>query len=120
MVADNARSSGMSAALLRQQAELRYEGPIPTEALAAIAAEEQRERDARVMAGLDDHQRLRFRAAKEFRLAKRCFRVLCAMTRRRTVRRPDTAWFALRDRARVEAEAHLEAWRTLRWREHRS
>jgi hypothetical protein len=39
------------------------------------------------------------------------------MTRRRTLRRPDGAWFALRDRARIEAEAHLEAWRMLRWRE---
>jgi len=109
----------MSAALLRQQAELRYEGPIPTEVLAAIAAEEQRERDARAMAGMNERERLRFRAAKEFRLAKRCFRVLCAMNRRRTLRRPDAAWFALRDRARAEAEAHLEAWRTLRWRERR-
>jgi hypothetical protein len=41
------------------------------------------------------------------------------MNRRRTLRRPDAAWFALRDRARAEAEAHLEAWRTLRWRERR-
>lgn len=110
----------MSSALLRQQAELKYEGPIPTEVLAAIAAEEQRERDARAMAGMNDAERLRFRATKEFRLAKRCFRVLCAMTRRRTLQRPDAAWFSLRDRARMEAEAHLEAWRTLRWRERRT
>ena len=110
----------MSSALLRQQAELKYEGPIPTEVLAAIAAEEQRERDAKAMAGMNDAERLRFRAAKEFRLAKRAFRVLCAMTRRRTLRRPDKAWFSLRDRARTEAEAHLDAWRTLRWREGRN
>jgi hypothetical protein len=110
----------MSSALLRQQAELKYEGPIPTEVLAAIAAEEQRERDARAMAGMSEAERLRFRAAKEFRLAKRCFRVLCAMTRRCTLRRPDAAWFALRDRARLESEAHLEAWRSLRWRERRN
>jgi hypothetical protein len=107
----------MSAALLRREAELRYDGPIPTEELAAIAAEEQQERDARAMAGMTEAERMRFRAAKEFRLAKRCFRVLCAMTRRCTIRRPDAAWFALRDRARVDAEAHLEAWRLLRWRE---
>jgi len=110
----------MSAALLRREAELRYEGAIPTEVLAAIAAEEQRERDAKAMAGMSEAERLRFRAAKEFRLAKRCFRVLCAMTRRCTIRRPDAAWFALRDRARIEAEAHLEAWRSLRWRERRA
>ena len=110
----------MSSALLRQQAELKYEGPIPTEVLAAIAAEEQREREARMMAHMSEPERLRFRAAKEFRLAKRSFRVLCAMTRRRTVRRPDAAWFALRDRARVEAEAHVEAWRALRWRERKA
>jgi len=110
----------MSAALLRQQAELKYEGPIPTEVLAAIAAEEQRERDARAMAGMTEPEKLRFRATKEFRLAKRSFRMLCAMTRRRTLRRPEAAWFSLRDRARVEAEAHLEAWRILRWRERRN
>jgi hypothetical protein len=108
----------MSVALrLRRDAELRYDGPIPAEVLAAIAAEEQREREARLMADMSEAERLRFRAAKEFRLAKRSFRVLCAMTRRRTVRRPDRAWFALRDRARIEAEAHLEAWRMLRRRE---
>ena len=111
----------MSAALaLRHDAELRYDGPIPAEVLAAIAAEEQREREARIMAGMSEIERLRFRAAKEFRLAKRSFRTLCAMTRRRTVRRPDEAWFALRDRARIEAETHLEAWRMLRWRERRA
>ena len=102
---------------LRRDAELRYDGPIPAEVLAAIAAEEQRERDARMMADMSEPQRLRFRAAKEFRLAKRSFRLLCEMTRRRTVRRPDRAWFAQRDRARLEAESHLEAWRMLRWRE---
>jgi hypothetical protein len=108
----------MSVALsLRRDAELKYDGPIPAEVLAAIAAEEQREREARLMAHMNETERLRFRAAKEFRLAKRSFRVLCAMTRRRTVRRPDSAWFALRDRARIDAEAHLEAWRMLRWRE---
>ncbi|WP_459853943.1 hypothetical protein [Dongia sp. agr-C8] len=102
---------------LRRDAELKYDGPIPAEVLAAIAAEEQRERDAQLMAPMTEPQRLRFRAAKEFRLAKRSFRLLCAMTRRQTVRRPDAAWFALRDRARMEAEAHVEAWRMLRWRE---
>ena len=111
----------MSTALsLRRDAELKYDGPIPAEVLAAIAAEEQREREARIMANLSEPERLRFRAAKEFRLAKRSFRVLCAMTRRCTVRRPDTAWFALRDRARIDAEAHLEAWRMLRWRERKA
>ncbi len=30
---------------LRRDAELKYDGPIPAEVLAAIAAEEQRERD---------------------------------------------------------------------------
>jgi hypothetical protein len=111
----------MSVALsLRRDAELKYDGPIPAEVLAAIAAEEQREREARLMADMSEAERLRFRAAKEFRLAKRSFRVLCAMTRRRTVRRPDRAWFALRDRARIEAEAHIEAWRMLRWRERKA
>jgi hypothetical protein len=105
---------------LRRDAELKYDGPIPAEILAAIAAEEQRERDQQLMAPMSEPERLRFRAIKEFRLAKRSFRVLCAMTRRRTVRRPDAAWFALRDRARIEAEAHLEAWRTLRWRERKA
>jgi hypothetical protein len=104
---------------LRHDAELKYDGPIPAEVLAAIAAEEQREREARIMANMSEGERLRFRAAKEFRLAKRAFRVLCAMTRRRTLRRPDGAWFSLRERARIEAEAHLEAWRMLRWREAR-
>jgi hypothetical protein len=105
---------------LRRDAELKYDGPIPAEILAAIAAEEQRERDQQLMAAMSEPERLRFRAIKEFRLAKRSFHVLCAMTRRRTVRRPDVAWFALRDRARVEAEAHLEAWRALRWRERKA
>ncbi len=105
---------------LRRAAELKYDGPIPADVLAAIAAEEQREREARMMAPMSEPERLRFRAVKEFRLAKRSFRVLCAMTRRRTVRRPDAAWFALRDRARLDAEAHLEAWRMLRWREARA
>ena len=109
-----------SALNLRRDAELKYDGPIPAEVLAAIAAEEQRERDAQMMSHMSEPERLRFRAAKEFRLAKRSFRVLCAMTRRRTVRRPDAAWFALRDRARLEAEAHVEAWRSLRWRESRA
>ncbi len=105
---------------LRRDAELRYDGPIPAEVLAAIAAEEQREREARIMAHMSERERLRFRAAKEFRLAKRSFSMLCAMTRRCTVRRPDSAWFALRDRARIEAETHLEAWRMLRWRERKA
>jgi hypothetical protein len=105
---------------LRRDAELRYDGPIPAEVLAAIAAEEQRARDAQLMSQMSEPQRLRFRAAKEFRLAKRSFRVLCAMTRRRTLRRPDAAWFAQRDRARMEAETHLEAWRMLRWRERKA
>jgi hypothetical protein len=105
---------------LRRDAELKYDGPIPAEVLAAIAAEEQRERDQQMMAEMSEPERLRFRAVKEFRLAKRSFRVLCAMTRRRTVRRPDSAWFALRDRARIDAEAHLEAWRMLRWRERKA
>ena len=105
---------------LRRDAELKYDGPIPAEVLAVIAAEEQRERDARLMCHMTEPQRLRFRAAKEFGLAKKSFRVLCAMTRRHTVRRPDAAWFALRDRARVEAEAQLEAWRMLRWRERKA
>jgi hypothetical protein len=109
-----------SALSLRRDAELKYDGPIPAEVLAMIAAEEQREREAQMMSHMSEPERLRFRAAKEFRLAKRSFRVLCAMTRRRTVRRPDAAWFALRDRARSEAETHLEAWRTLRWRERRT
>jgi len=109
----------LSALSLRRDAELKYDGPIPAEVLAAIAAEEQRERDAQMMERMSEPERLRFRAAKEFRLAKKSFRLLCAMTRRCTVRRPDAAWFALRDRARLEAEAHLEAWRTLRWRERR-
>lgn len=110
----------MSAAQMRRDAELRYDGPIPIEVLAAIASEEQRERDIRLMADMTEAERMRFRASKEFRLAKRAFRVLCAMTRRRTVRRPEAAWFALRDRARIEAEAHLEAWRLLRWRERKT
>ena len=105
---------------LRREAELKYDGSIPADVLAGIAAEEQRERDQQMMAAMSEPQRLRFRASKEYRLAKRAFRVLCAMTRRRTVRRPDAAWFALRDRARIEAEAHLEAWRMLRWRERRA
>lgn len=110
----------MTAADMRRNAELRYDGPIPTEILAAIAAEEQREREARIMANMSEADRLRFRCAKEFRLAKRSFRVLCALTRRRTIRRPDQAWFTLRDRARIEAESHLEAWRLLRWRERKT
>jgi hypothetical protein len=111
----------MSFALrLRHDAELKYDGAIPAEVLAAIAAEEQREREARITANMTEAERLRFRAAKEFRLAKRAFRMLCAMTRRCTLRRPDAAWFALRDRARAEAEAHLEAWRLIRWRERKA
>ena len=111
----------MSTALrLRHDAELKYDGAIPAEVLATIAAEEQREREARITAHMSEAERLRFRAAKEFRLAKRSFRMLCAMTRRLTLRRPDAAWFALRDRARNEAEAHLEAWRLIRWRERKA
>ena len=109
-----------NALTLRRDAELKYDGPIPAEILAAIAAEEQRERDARMMAHMDECERLRFRAAKEFRLAKRSFRLLCAMTRKRTLRRPDAAWFDQRHRARMDAEMHLDAWRMLRWRERKA
>ena len=90
------------------------------ETIAVSIADQQRECDMQAMIGMSEPDRLRFRAAKEFRLAKRAFRVLCALTRRRTIRRPDAAWFAMRDRARIEAESHLEAWRVLRWRERQS
>lgn len=110
----------MTSLTLRRDAELKYDGPIPIEVLAHIAAQEQIEREAKITAGMTPEQLIRFHAAREFRLAKRAFRQLCTLTRRRTVQRPDKAWFHLRDQARTEANRHFDAWRGLRWEEQRA
>jgi len=104
---------------MRAAAERRYDSAIPPEVLAAISAQERIEHDIAAMRGLREAERLRFLAAREFQLAKSCFRSLLGLMRFGAVRRPDAAWFAQRDRARRDAELHIECWRTLRRREQR-
>ncbi|HVS77950.1 MAG TPA: hypothetical protein VHA35_00125 [Dongiaceae bacterium] len=113
---------------LRNEIERRYDGEIPPEALAAIAAAEQAEREARLTARLSPEARLRFLAAKEFRLAKGCFRTLARLTRQGTIRpteRPapgewKNTFQQLRENARLRACPHLEAFAALRHQERRA
>jgi len=113
---------------LRCEIERRYDGEIPPEALAAIAAAEQAEREARLTAHLSPDARLRFLAAKEFRLAKGCFRTLARLTRQGTIRpaeRPapgqwKNTFQQLRDSARLRATPHMEAFAALRHQERRA
>jgi hypothetical protein len=115
------------ATALRIEIERRYDGEIPPEALAAIAAAEQSEREARLTAQLSPEARLRFRTAKEFRLAKGCFRTLIRLNRQGMIRRAElpapgewrNTFHALRERARVEAMPHLEALAALRYQRRR-
>ena len=115
------------AATLRIEIERRYDGEIPPEALAAIAAAEQAEREARLTAALSPAALLRFRAAKEFRLAKGCFRTLARLTRQGMLRPAEcpapgqwkNAFQQLRDRARLQAAPHVEAFIALRHQERR-
>ncbi len=115
------------ATCLRMEIERRYDGPIPAEALAAIAAAEQAEREARLTAALSPEARLRFQAAKEFRLAKGCFRALIRMSRDGMIRPADpppagdwrNAFHMLRENARLRAIPHLEALSALRRQERR-
>ena len=102
---------------MRRDAELRYDSGIPVEIRAAISAQERIESDLRAMHGLDRGERLRFMSAREFALAKNCFRNLVRMLRSRTLTRPSRAWRVLREQARGEAALHLECWRDLRRRE---
>jgi hypothetical protein len=115
----------MDATMLRTEIERRYDGEIPPEALAAIAAAEQAEREARLTAHLSPEARLRFRAAKEFRLAKGCFGTLARLTRQRMIdasERPThgerkNTFQVLREQARRQATPHLEALAALRHQE---
>jgi len=104
---------------MRRDAELRYDSGIPIEIRAAISAQERIESDLRAMRGLDRNERLRFISAREFALAKNCFRNLVRMLRSGTLARPSRAWQTLREQARSEATLHLECWRDLRRREMR-
>src|SRR5690348_8036005 len=112
----------VSSGALRFEIERRYDGEIPPEALAAIAAAEQMEREARLTAHLSPEARLRFLAAKEFRLAKGCFRMLARLTRQGTIRPTalpapgdwKNTFQQLRDHARLRAMPHVEALSTLR------
>ena len=113
---------------LRLEIERRYDGEIPPEALAAIAAAEQSEREARLTAHLSPEARLRFLAAKEFRLAKTCFRTLARLTRQGSIRpaaMPEAGEWKntfqqLRAHARLRAAPHLEAFVALRLQERRA
>jgi hypothetical protein len=115
------------ATTLRLEIERRYDGAIPPEALAAIFAAEQAEREARLTAHLSRAEQQRFRAAKEFRLAKGCFRTLARLTRQGMIHpaaRPapgewKNSFQSLRERARVEAMPHMEAFIALRDQERR-
>jgi hypothetical protein len=115
------------ATALRLEIERRYDGEIPPEALAAIAAAEQAEREARLTAHLSPEARLRFQAAKEFRLAKGCFRTLARLTRQGAIRPTELpapgAWKntfqELRAHARLRAAPHVEAFVALRHQERR-
>ena len=117
----------LDAGALRLEIERRYDGEIPPEALAAIAAAEQAEREARLTAHLSPDAKLRFLAAKEFRLAKGCFQTLARLNRQGTVRRAEPpapgAWKntfqELRANARLRAMPHLEALAALRHQERR-
>jgi hypothetical protein len=118
----------MDATTLRIEIERRYDGEIPPEALAAIAAAEQAEREGRLTAHLLPEARLRFRAAKEFRLAKGCFRTLARLTRQRMIRaaerpaagEPMNPFRVLREHARLQAYPHMEALAALRFQERKS
>ena len=113
---------------LERHAQLRYDGEIPAEALAAIAAAEQADREAALTARLFPEAKIRFLAAKEFRLAKDCFRTLARLTRQGILRRRDrpapgerrNAFCALRDEARIRAYPHLEALAALRHQQRRA
>jgi hypothetical protein len=102
---------------MRRDAELRYDSVIPLEVRAAISAQERIESDLLAMRGMDPRERLRFMAAREFQLAKICFRNLVRLMRSGLLDRPGSAWQRARQQARRDAELHLECWRTLRRRE---
>jgi hypothetical protein len=114
--------------VLRLEIERRYDGEIPPEALAAIAAAEQAERETRLTAHLSSQAILRFRAAKEFGLAKGCFRTLARLRRQGMVRPTEmpapgqwkNTFQQLRESARLRAAPHLEALATLRRQERRN
>jgi hypothetical protein len=113
---------------LRLEIERRYDGEVPLEALAAIAAAEQVEREARLTAHLSPEARLRFLAAKEFRLAKSCFRALARLTGQGAIRPTEppapgewkNTFHQLRGHARLRAGPHLEAFTALRRQERRA
>jgi len=112
---------------LRCEIERRYDGEIPPEALAAIAAAEQMEREGRLTAHLSPEACVRFLAAKEFRLAKGCFRTLTRLARQGTISPSalpapgdwKNTFQQLRDHARLRAMPHIEALSTLRREERR-
>ena len=116
-----------NATTLRCEIERRYDGEIPPEALAAIAAAEQAEREAQLTAHLSSEAKLRFLAAKEFHLAKGCFRTLARLTRQGTIRPAElpapgewkNAFQQLRASARLRAHPHLEAFAAFRHQERR-
>ena len=103
---------------MRRDAELRYDSVIPLEIRAAISAQERIESDLRSMRGMSEAERLRFLAAREFQLAKECFRSLTRSMGSGVFARPDRTWLTALQRARCDAEIHLECWRTLRSREY--
>ena len=118
-------TADMDSGALRREIERRYDGEIPPEALAAIAAAEQAEREALLTARLSPEARLRFLAAKEFRLAKGCFRILAHLTRQGAVRPAalpapgewKNTFQQLRDNARTRAMQHMEALAAIRSQE---
>jgi hypothetical protein len=102
---------------MRRDAELRYDSVIPLEIRAAISAQERIESDLAAMRAMDQAQRLRFMAAREFQHAKASFRTLAQLLRSGVVTRPSPAWRSLQQSARQDAEIHLECWHSLRQRE---
>jgi hypothetical protein len=105
---------------MREDAGLKYDGKIPADVLGAIAAREQEERDFARTAGMSERDRLRFHAAKEWRLLKAEFRTFCRFVRRGTIKRSDECFQQLRTSARTRAYPRMEAWTTLRWQERRA
>jgi hypothetical protein len=109
-----------SAFEMREDAGRRYDDQIPADILGAIAALEQEERDFARTAGMTEADRLRFYAAKEWRLLKGEFRTFCRFVQRGTIKRSDECFQQLRTSARAHAYPRMEAWSTLRWQERRA
>lgn len=110
----------LTASQLADDIGLRYDGEIPADAQAAIAAAQQAERDAKRTAGMTDAEKLRFQAAKEWRLLKGEFRTLCRMVRHYSVKRTDDCFRQMQRNARAAALSRIEAWADVRRQERRA